>query len=234
LIPAILTHGYGDRSSSWQAQVDALSSVLTARTWDLPGHGERFPLLEHGVDIDRPTMELASMVQECSEPPLLIGHSVGGYISLRCAAIPGISIRGLVLISTGPGFRSADRMREWNLLVDRLTEPMNLTPATASVVHMKDSQVMDSLPSIQVPTMVLLGSKDRPVYHVGSRLLTRMFPRATMLEIEGGAHDVHQTHAAAVNAAVRRFVLDLLHADSFSARTLAGDHGGHDRTWSTP
>lgn len=201
----ILTHGYGESKESWSDQVLDLDGRFDLQTWDLPGHGVRSPLEHLDTDIDAPTAELVALIEQASSPPMLVGHSIGGYLTLRASLMTAAPISGLVLISTGPGFADPDRMRDWNKLVDTLTATMALTPATGRMVHMKDSFVVDSLPTLSVPVLLIVGREDRRVYQLGSQYLAKTLPHAELLEVVGAEHEPHRTHAAEVNAAIRSF-----------------------------
>src|SRR5690348_12603222 len=88
-ISLIATHGYGDSSAVWSPLLAALSGLASApveaQAWDLPGHGSRRAGRLGPHDINTVTEELRLRAARSPRPPVLLGHSLGGYVSLRCA-----------------------------------------------------------------------------------------------------------------------------------------------------
>ena len=60
--------------------------------------------------------------------------------------------------------------------------------------------------SISVPTLVLAGGLDRPEYTNSGEYLERKMPDARVQVIAGGEHNMQETHAAEVSAAIEEFV----------------------------
>jgi pimeloyl-ACP methyl ester carboxylesterase len=93
--PVILLHGFGEDSSVWEPQIKFLEPHFRLIVPDIPGSGESE--LVPGADIDRYAeilkelceIELAKAAPvtagEAKEKAVLIGHSMGGYITLAFA-----------------------------------------------------------------------------------------------------------------------------------------------------
>lgn len=82
--PVVLLHGFPMDGSLWNAQVAALQQELRLLVPDLPGSGAS-PLLS---PLDMETMAdmvHAMLMQEGITSCILIGHSMGGYVSLAFA-----------------------------------------------------------------------------------------------------------------------------------------------------
>jgi pimeloyl-ACP methyl ester carboxylesterase len=138
-------------------------------------------------------------------PAVLIGHSLGGYLSL-CAAIqyPGL-VKALVLIATGPGFRDKTAREQWNRYALSIDLGANAHPAARQLGVHSDGTVIDALGSIQVPALVIVGSEDRR-FLAAKDYLARKIPNASALVITGARHNVHQTHSAEVGRAILSFL----------------------------
>ena len=147
------------------------------------------------------------MLARVAPHPVLVGHSLGGYLSLAHAATrPGVA-RGLVVINTGPGFRDPERREEWNARSRRNAHRFGVSPQAAELNLQHDSVVMDRLAEMDVPTLVLAGSADRPEYQTSGQYLERKMPHAHLAVVEGGEHSMHATsHAADVAALIAEFV----------------------------
>jgi pimeloyl-ACP methyl ester carboxylesterase len=219
-VHAILTHGYGDSSATWTAQLDAFgrsAAIDSAQAWDLPGHGER-----RGDPTGQTTMatavaELAALAAG-SPRPLLVGHSAGGYLSLRATIERSIPAIGLVLMSTGPGYRRTSEMSRWNDSMGRLTVAAGLAAHAVDLVTMVDSLVIDHLGAVETPVLVISGDQDRPAYLLGSSYLARTLPNVRSVSIAGAGHDPQRSHPERVNQAVLDFVVELGRDAGDSAR----------------
>ena len=125
----VLVHGIADDSSIWAGTVAALSADCACTAIDLPGHG-RSPTPTESSAYERKAL-LASIdeVLDGTGPAVYVGHSLGGYLGLAHSITrPGV-LRGLVLVATGPGFRDAAAMADWN---DRVTSapPVSTYPTS--------------------------------------------------------------------------------------------------------
>jgi pimeloyl-ACP methyl ester carboxylesterase len=207
--PLLFTHGFGDDSDTWREQLSAFSPRHRMLCWDLPGHGrsarpaeaEAYSReialgdLEHGIDLLGPM-------------PVLVGHSLGGYLS-QCHAVrhPG-SVRALVLIATGPGYRDPAGRDEWNRGVGRIAHRFDVPTAAVRLVEQHDGLVMERLDALTMPVLVMAGERDR-AYHAGIDYLERRLPNVRRLIVPGAGHHVHATHPAQVNEAIGEFLLAL-------------------------
>src|ERR1041385_6294531 len=98
----LITHGFGEHSGRYEALVAHLTSQnYSVSLFDhrghglsdgLPGHVESFS--EYDQDLER----LVSITRSRAgaRPLFLIGHSMGGLIALRFAAVKGDQLAGLV------------------------------------------------------------------------------------------------------------------------------------------
>ncbi|MFZ4058002.1 MAG: alpha/beta fold hydrolase, partial [Ferruginibacter sp.] len=82
----VLLHGFGEEGSIWDAQVKFLSAHFRVIVPDIPGSGKS-EILPH-ADIDTYAVVVKSIVDATTPPNetiSLIGHSMGGYITLAFA-----------------------------------------------------------------------------------------------------------------------------------------------------
>jgi len=98
--PVILIHGLASSLLSWEAVVPALSGYR-CYALDLPGHGESMKPASRAF---YQTAPILALVEEwirglaLEESPVLIGHSLGGYLGLSYALRNPGAVRGLFLI----------------------------------------------------------------------------------------------------------------------------------------
>jgi pimeloyl-ACP methyl ester carboxylesterase len=116
----VLVHAIRSSRTMWKGQKRRLREAgFEVRTPDLPGHGRRrgetFTLEAAWATIDR-------AVAACAEPPLLVGLSLGGFLTLSWAARNPRRLSGLVAADCTivPGPALARIYGLWMVLKDRL------------------------------------------------------------------------------------------------------------------
>jgi pimeloyl-ACP methyl ester carboxylesterase len=206
----------------WEPQVVALAPHARVVTWDLRGHGRS----EHPDDAAAYTHDvaLADLDALVGERAILVGHSLGGQLSLSFALRHPHRVVGLGLLSTGPGYRDPDGREQWNGTIERQaralekrgmealpagpemhgglhTSPAALAHAIRGFVKQHDSEIMDGAPSITVPTLVLVGAKDRG-FLAAADWFERKLPNAWKVIVPDAGHGVNRHQPEAVNAAL--------------------------------
>ena len=202
----VLTHGLGSSAAGWRQQVRHLSYFGRIITWDLPGHGERTGMQCADWSADHAVAMLSHLIGNLDPPLVLGGHSLGGYLALRCAISRDVRPAGLVLISSGPGFRDGQKRERWNSELDKLAARLALPPHVAKIGYLTDSLVIDELHQVAMPAVIIAGELDRNEYVSGSRYLAAHLPQAEFVTIAGAGHSPHVTHPIETNHAIRRFV----------------------------
>lgn len=204
-LPVILTHGVGASSATWVKQVELLAGGYETVNWDLRGHGRSDAPADPALYTREAALgDMEGLVDRCNERPVLIGHSLGGYLSLAFVLTNPGRVRGLVLISTGPGYRDPDAREKWNAMITRPNSPLGVPPHVAQLGTQHDSLVIDGLSSVDIPTLLLVGEKDRR-YHGGSEYMQRKLQSARLVMVPDAGHHPQETHAELVNAEIQRF-----------------------------
>ena len=223
----MLTHGWGATAHMWEPQLDALADVARVVTWDLRGHG-RSPSPEHrdAYSFDGALDDLGSLIGD--DPAVLVGHSLGGQLSIAFTLRHPDRVAGLGLLSTGPGYRDDSAREEWNTGIEgraralekrgmealpagedlhgnRHTSALALAQAIRGYVVQHDSSVMDGIPSITVPTLVLVGAKDKGFLNAAD-YFERKLPDARKVVVPDAGHAVNRHQPEAVNDALRWLV----------------------------
>ena len=98
--PMVLLHGPGESAVWWMRVIPELVKTHRVVAPDLPGHGAS-AVTANPLDTDGVLAWLEELLEEtCPEPPVLVGHLLGGAIAARYAADHGDRIRGLVLVDS--------------------------------------------------------------------------------------------------------------------------------------
>lgn len=209
--PIVFVHGLGTSAATWSACMDLLADRFEVVAVDLLGHGDS-PVPDDPAEYtrDRALADLddvlADVTVDGGRAPVLVGHSLGGYLALAHAATRPGAVRGVVVLNTGPGFRDPAKREAWNERSKRNWHRFGVPEQVTTLNLQEDSVVMDRLAEIQTPVLVLAGGDDRPEYTGSGEYLERKMPDARLVVIEGGGHSMHEdTHAADVAAAIADF-----------------------------
>ncbi len=92
----ILLHGFCETKEMWRAFEKELSTHYRVLSPDLPGFGES-RWLEDDLSLPQVASSLVDWMEELSlETPIIIGHSLGGYVALEIARLSP-DLRGIGL-----------------------------------------------------------------------------------------------------------------------------------------
>lgn len=82
--PLILLHGFCENKTIWNPFIDSLAKDFRVVSFDLPGFGENKPVKE--ITIEQAADEVADALKLLKiEKCVMVGHSLGGYVSLAFA-----------------------------------------------------------------------------------------------------------------------------------------------------
>jgi pimeloyl-ACP methyl ester carboxylesterase len=200
--PVVFTPGWLNTAEVWSGAVRELAGTVRSVTWDLRGHGrsEAAPPGQYGrqhalADLDR-------MVEVAGSPAVLVGHSLGGYLSLAYAIESPARVAALVLVAAGPGFRNARSREQWNESVQALAATRDIPPGMEEISMHVDSMVIDRLSEISVPAVVVVGERDQR-FLASAEVFARHLDVRQRIVVPGAGHMVHVKHPAVVAGAVR-------------------------------
>jgi pimeloyl-ACP methyl ester carboxylesterase len=99
--PIVLLHGQAAFAESWGGVIRSLVGSHHVVAPDLPGLG-RSQVRTGSLDGSRVIAWLDDLIaQTCSEPPALVGISLGGTVSAHFAVEHGDRVRRIVLVASG-------------------------------------------------------------------------------------------------------------------------------------
>ena len=229
--PLLLTHGYSSTSAMWQGQIEALSKNHKLVLWDMRGHGQSdYPDDPKAYSEALTVADMAALLDEVGADSAIIGGlSLGGYMSLAFYRAHPDRVRALLIIDTGPGFKKDDAREAWNkrahetgdrferegLAVlksasrERSTvshrDASGLARAARGMLTQRDARVIESLPTIKVPSLVVVGADDAP-FLAASDYMAAKIPEAKKVVIPAAGHAVNIDQPQAFIDAVLPFL----------------------------
>jgi pimeloyl-ACP methyl ester carboxylesterase len=230
-LPLLLTHGYSSSAAMWAPNIDSLAADRPVLTWDVRGHGESDSPEDLALYTELASVEdMAAVLDACGVQRAAIGGlSLGGYLSLAFHVQHRERVGALLLFDTGPGYRSDEPREQWNRWAHAQAEafdaegmaalsassevrrgrhdPPGLARAARGILVQHTSAVIDSLKTIEVPTLVLVGSEDAPFLTAADYMSTRI-PAATKVVLADAGHASNLDQPTAFNCAVRDFFRD--------------------------
>jgi pimeloyl-ACP methyl ester carboxylesterase len=225
--PLLLTHGFSASSAMWQPNIAALAAARPVITWDLRGHGSSDApdgLAQYSPEAC--VADMAALLDACGIGRVVAGGlSLGGFLSLEfCLAHPH-RVTGLVLCDTGPGYRRDEARQRWNdqaiALAERLERDSarGLALAARGTLTQRDARVIDALPAITIPALVLVGARDKDYLGAAEYMAARL-PRAAHAVIPDAGHVSNMDQPDLFSRQVLAFLDQLEGAQGQDARSL--------------
>jgi pimeloyl-ACP methyl ester carboxylesterase len=228
----LFLHGGGLTKAMWRPQLDALASELDVDALDLPGHGQR---AEETFSFPA-ALEVVAAALPDDEPSVLVGLSLGGYVSILLARDRPQLARGLVLSGccvdysrggqrvvafAGEGFQrvwpkrmlrnaqSAAFKRDYEPWADEIVESGSYWRGYADALHaVRKIHWHGALNSYEGQVLVLNGERDRPHVNAQPQFLEDV-PHGRAELVKGAAHLANLDRPDEYSEAVRRFVRSL-------------------------
>jgi pimeloyl-ACP methyl ester carboxylesterase len=226
----ILTHGYSATSQMWAGQIDAFAPHFKVVTWDMRGHGQSdYPEDQAAYSEEATVADMAALLDAVGAKEAVVGGlSLGGYMSLAFHATHPERTRALLIIDTGPGYKNDEARNGWNenairraeryeadgfgdlskasaeVRLARHRDASGLARAARGMLTQKNARVIESLPSIAVPSLVVVGANDTP-FLAASDYMAAKIPGAKKVVIRDAGHSANIDQPAAFNAALLGF-----------------------------
>lgn len=198
--PLLLTHGYSSTSAMWHGQVEALARDHKLILWDMRGHGQSdYPDDPAAYSEALTVGDIAAILDVVgTERAIIGGLSLGGYMSLAFARAHPKRVRALLIIDTGPGFKKDDAREAWNARA----------LAARGMLTQRDAKVIELLPEIKVPSLIVVGADDTP-FLAASDYMAAKIPGAQKVVIPAAGHAVNIDQPQAFVDAVLPFLKNL-------------------------
>jgi pimeloyl-ACP methyl ester carboxylesterase len=233
--PAVLlTHGYSATGRMWDPQRPALAPRYRLVTWDMRGHGQTItPDDPQQYSAALTVGDMHGLLAYLGIARAVIGGlSLGGYMSLAFYGRHPDMVQALVICDSGPGYRNAGARAAWNqraheraaefeargvasLAAGRSREAreaatrhrsaQGLAHAARGMLTQQDATVIDSLATIRVPTLVVVGDRDTD-FIAPCEYMAKKIPGARLEVIRDAGHASNLDQPEAFN----RVLVDFL------------------------
>jgi pimeloyl-ACP methyl ester carboxylesterase len=229
----ILTHGFSSTGQMWAGQIAPLTQHFTVITWDMRGHGRSdYPEDLAQYSEEATVADMAALLDAVGAKDAIVGGlSLGGYMSLAFHRAHPDRTRALLIIDTGPGYKNDQARNGWNesaikraerYEAEGLPDPSHasaevrlahhrdatgLARSARGMLTQRDSAVIESLPGVRVPAVVIVGANDTP-FLAASDYMAAKIPGAKKVVIPDAGHSANIDQPAAFNAALTAFLAD--------------------------
>jgi pimeloyl-ACP methyl ester carboxylesterase len=231
--PVVLLHGAGGSSELWGPQLASLADAARLLAVDLPGHGGSAGPGLLGIPAYADWV-VAFLDVAGVDRAVVVGHSMGGAIAQTLALERPERVEAMVLVATGARLRVAHRLLdafretppEGRSLLQGLSYGSGTPAARVAVAERVLAEtpplvtvgdflacdrfdLVDRLPRIAVPTLILAGAEDHLTPPRLARTLADGIPGARLVEIPGAGHFPQLETPEAVSGAIRTFLSSL-------------------------
>jgi pimeloyl-ACP methyl ester carboxylesterase len=229
----ILTHGYSSTGQMWDGQIEPLAKHFTVIAWDMRGHGRSdYPADPAQYSEEATVADMAALLDAVGAKDAIVGGlSLGGYMSLAFHRAHPERTRALLIIDTGPGYKNDQARDGWNanalkraeryeaeglpdlshasaeVRLARHRDATGLARAARGMLTQRDARVIESLPGVKVPAVVIVGANDTP-FLAASDYMAAKIPGAKKVVIPDAGHSANIDQPAAFNAAMMGFLND--------------------------
>lgn len=235
-LPVLLSHGYSATSRMWEGQFEALAEDHRLIAWDMRGHGQSDSPDDGSLYSEAETVDDMAAVLDAAgvDRAVISGLSLGGYMSLAFNVKYPERVLALMLFDTGPGYKNPQGREGWNetalaravafeekgldalgrgseVRIAQHRSAQGLAHAARGMLAQFDSRIIESLPGISVPTLVLVGENDQP-FIGASQYMASKIPAAKLVTIPAAGHAANIDQPAAFNDAVRTFLAESVRA----------------------
>lgn len=233
-IPAVFLHGFPFDHSIWEPLVPLLRDTARMILPDLRGFG-RSPVTDGPYAMRLQAEDVLRLLDRLKiEKAVLVGHSMGGYVSLAFAqAYPG-RLSGLGLVATQAAADAPERRQSRyktaesvahkgarvvaSGMVNTLTHKQELIePITKLILNAQPAGIVGALKGmadrhdltgelskISVPAVVMIGASDQLLSRENVDTMAQMLPKSWLVEIAGAGHMLMMEEPQAVADQLRQ------------------------------
>jgi len=219
----------------WLGQLAPIGEHYRVVTWDMRGHGASDSPDDPGRYTEADSVEDMAAVLDAigAQKAVIGGLSLGGYMTLAFHYAHPERCQALILCDTGPGYRNPVGREAWNETAERRAvafeerglESLGRSPeveqtrgghrsaqglanAARGMLKQFDARIIEGLPNIKVPVLIIVGANDTP-FLAGTDYMAGRIPNARKVVIADAGHASNIDQPEAFNRAVLEFMGEL-------------------------
>ncbi len=190
---------------------------------DLPGHGRSAPFPADRMYTLEAIAEAVSEQLEHTGPIDLVGHSLGGHIAIRIAAIR--PVRRLVVFGTPPLPTAADAARGF-LPAPALAKAFTATLSTDDARQLAEAYTWPGCPDVDAIAAGILNTDGRARAELGGQLASGVWSDEVALIRNSGA-DTYFVHGADDPFVSLPYLKDMAAQATLDGHVHVIEHAGH-------
>jgi|SRR5579875_1794943 len=231
----VFVHGACENASFWNHQ-RILSDRYRFVALDLPSHGKSKPLVDGPAHIRKYSDIVTEFIgKTCPEKAILIGHSMGGAITLLNAIEHPENLMGVVLVATGaklgvlPSIREGLRTR-FDETVRSVVGPRQFASTTnLEIIRFVTNEIMkckgeiasadyeacngfdvrQKLRTINLPTLIIVGEEDKMAPVTWSTYLKDNIPKSKLVILKQSSHLPMLERPSDFNRQLTEFIMSI-------------------------
>jgi 3-oxoadipate enol-lactonase len=235
-IPVLLLHGFPFDHTIWDAVIPLLKPHARLILPDLRGHGKS-PAPEGVYSMRLMAEDIAALLDRLQiDRAILVGHSMGGYVSLAFAQAYPNQLMGLGLVATQAAADTLEKRQARLVIAEEIHRrgvkhlAVNMTPKLTGnaelyghiqgmILKMSSTGIVgaekgmadrpdmtDFLSFITVPSLVIAGAADEIVPLERAQAMSKMLARAWLVEVPGSKHLPMLENPSLVAEALRQLI----------------------------
>jgi pimeloyl-ACP methyl ester carboxylesterase len=214
----------------WRGRIEAFKDHYRPIPWDMRGHGAtQYPDELNRYRQAHTEEDMKVLLDHLeAETAVITGHSLCGFMSLAFNVRYPERVKALVLQGCGPGYRKDAARETWNEQAESRAKSLDegsldalsgnsevtvslqntaagLALAARGILSQVYARVIDSLPGIAVPTLIIICDGDSH-YLVGSDYIASRITGAVSIVVADAGHGTNVDQLKAVNLALGNFL----------------------------
>jgi pimeloyl-ACP methyl ester carboxylesterase len=220
--PLLMMHGWGQNLRALQPMGELLADMAKIHILDLPGFGKSEPPPPEGWDTTQyADRVVAYMDEQGIDKTDLLGHSLGGRISMRLAHKYPDRVRSIIMINSA-GLQSKKTWQKswrskwiktlrgackispinqqallnWHSQKYGSRDYLNAGQLRSTLVKTVNEDVTDIVPQIKAPVLLLWGEADTETPVEMAHRYHRLFPNSQLITVPRRDHFIYQNEGA--------------------------------------